>query len=275
MNLFQYPNSNDHPLPDWAGAWNAKVEADSFQRGSFGLAMDVWRGDGLLFSTYTEDQSETCDSFHYRNYPQITHYDPREGPMGVQVAGLDRFRIPTKLAFDRGLSLAAIREIIVAALNTAQWPFTDDPVPVPSTNAIRTRISRSERDWTMLGFHWPDHDIVIRAVIGKTVELDAAESTYQVAFAKRDNVILEGDRQPMETNFVAETADLSSMDQRRAIVRMAKQLVGLTGANGKVIVSNERTFTFRAGDQPYNFTVTRTADQPQETPALIEIGLNI
>ena len=265
MILFNYPNNETK----WLADFNRRVNRNSFNKGVYGLAFDVWRDKSWLFGSYTYEQAESLQSFCDRSYPDIEHHNFEACAMGAgpTIGGIDRFQVPTWAAIDHSISLKAVSDILAAAMATAIYPVKPDAVldMVPNDNSLRQRLHNNKRDWMRVLLHHPIEDVVIRAVIARSdADQTRPDAIWDVSLYTRDalaNTTLEARWSEVD----APMGDMTNVSQRTEVMRKAKKAVEVTGMAGRVIESSPTGFVLQLDSEPFNLGVTLKEESEMPT----------
>lgn len=278
MILFKYPNND----VSWLAGYNRRVERDNFAEGTFGLAFDVFRDNGLLFSSYSAKQSEPIDTFTARNYPDIEHVDFAHCAMGAgpQVKGVDRFPVPTWAAIDHAISLTSIRLILAAALATATYPRVMDEKTerVPTKNALRQRFHNAESDWFRVVVNWPEENAAIRAIIAKSswVPPLIKPARWDVKLLRRgERTRIGGDLMAMDAIVEAPDGDMTRTVERAPVLRQVKKALDVTGIPARIISKSAEGFVAHLDTEPFNISVQRIESGGTVKPKLPTKGFSL
>jgi hypothetical protein len=262
--VFQYPKTK--LTPDWLLQFNQMAESQTFNRGQFGIAFDVWRDKEHLFSSYTREQSESLESWCERNYPDIEHPDYANCAMGAGpgIGGVERFPIPTWLAIDHGYSLNACQLILQAAIATAAYPTlkVKPPQQVPNPNALRQRMHNWHRDWMRLLIASPEDGIVLRAILARSSwrPPEAPQAIWDVSLYERPAPRLQADLTPWWGEIEAPQCDLTDVEGRKATIKAAKKAAKLSGIPGRVTHEEPNYLVYSLDHHPYNLGIKHKSD---------------
>jgi len=217
-----------YPRPGFED-YNNKARSGVWKPGKFGVALDVWRGDGThLWRSYTLSQAEHMDVWLERNKGHRSVGDVARCPVGVggAVPAIDRFPIPRRSAFWAPMTLRDIVAVMRGVLAIAQLPHKPKLESIPASTAISQRMYKFRRDWVRVTATDPFTDTVMRAIVGAYAMPPALTRSYVVTL---EEIKPEGAEVIQTREFKGSAVRLESVDATSIVARSSAEALGVGG----------------------------------------------